>query len=83
MAYTTYFTVPLSLLLGAEVVHLKQRLSESRQSCVRLEIQVASLKTEVAKLQGSLQAMVAIRDHLSEEGQQLQHCNRYSVCVCV
>ena len=39
----------------AESFHLKQRLADSRHTCVQLEVQQASLKTEVAKLQGSLQ----------------------------
>ena len=62
---------------GAEVIHLKQRLSESRQTCVQLEMQVATLKTEMAKLHGSSQALGAIRDLLTEETQELRNTNKW------
>ena len=62
----------VSLSPAVEVVHLKQRLADSRQTCVRLEMQQATLKTDLAKLQGTVQALTAIRDHLTEEKYTLQ-----------
>lgn len=60
----------------AEVVHLKQRLSESRQASVRLEMKLATLKTENAKLLGSQQALNAIREQLSQENSRLSNRER-------
>lgn len=49
------------------MVHLKQRLAESRQLTVRLEVQCAQLRTEGARLLGSQQALVAIKQQLLAE----------------
>lgn len=51
----------------AESFHLKQRLADSRHTCVQLEVQQASLKTEVAKLQGSLQVSRRVEGGASEQ----------------
>ena len=51
----------------AESFHLKQRLADSRHTCVQLEVQQASLKTEVAKLQGSLQVSRGVEGGASEQ----------------
>ena len=64
------------ILLQAEVVHLKQRLSDSRQAAVRLEMKVAQLKTENAKLLGSQQALNTIREQLSQENSRLSSRER-------
>lgn len=60
----------------AEVAHLKQRLSESRQASVRLEMKLATVKTENAKLLGSQQALNAIREQLSQENSRLTNRER-------
>ena len=51
----------------AESFHLKQRLADSRHTCVQLEVQQASLKTEVAKLQGSLQVSRRVEGGAGEQ----------------
>ena len=51
----------------AEVVHLKQRLAEAHEACLRVEMQHSQDKTEMAKVQGSLQALIRIQDHLKSE----------------
>lgn len=50
---------------------MKQRLSESRQATVRLEMKLAQVKTENAKLLGSQQALNSIKEQLSEENSRL------------
>ena len=57
-------------------MNLKQRLADSRQFGVRLEVQLAQLKTDNAKLSGSYQAMVSIRDKLSQENSKIRCSNR-------
>lgn len=69
--YCVYMTC-----VQAEVVHLKQRLSESRQASVRLEMKLATLKTENAKLLGSQQALNSIREQLSQENSRLSNRER-------
>ena len=64
------------LHVQAEVVHLKQRLSESRQATMRLEMKLATLKTENAKLLGSQQALNVIREELSQENSRLSNRER-------
>ena len=56
---------------ATEVLHLKQLLAEGRQTCLKLERQHAQDKTEMAKIQGSLQALVRIQDHLSNENKSV------------
>lgn len=51
----------------AEVMHLKQRLAEAHQVCLRVEMQHSQDRTEMAKVQGSLQALIRIQDHLKSE----------------
>ena len=50
---------------------MKQRLSESRQATVRLEMRLAQVKTENAKLLGSQQALHSIKEQLSQENSRL------------
>lgn len=59
-----------------EIVHLKQRLAESRQASIRLELQCAQLKTEGARLQGSQQALITIREQLMAENNSLDRGQR-------
>lgn len=61
---------------NAEIASLRQRLGESQQVCIRHEAQVGSLKTELAKLQGAIQALNTIKSHLTEQNQALQEANR-------
>lgn len=56
----------------AEVAHLKQELVEARQTCLRLEKKQAEDQTEMAKVKGSLEALVKIQDHLSMENKSLE-----------
>ncbi len=56
---------------ATEVLHLKQLLAEGRQTCLNLQHQHAHDKTEMAKIQGSLQALVQIQDHLSTENRSV------------
>ena len=56
---------------ATEVLHLKQLLAEGRQMCLNLQRQHAHDKTEMAKIQGSLQALVQIQDHLSTENKSV------------
>lgn len=56
---------------AAEILHLKQQLAEARQTCLKLERQQAQDKTEMAKVQGSLQALLKIQEHLSSENKSL------------
>lgn len=52
---------------------MKQRLSESRQASVRLEMKLAQVKTENAKLLGSQQALNTIREQLTQENSRLSY----------
>ena len=56
---------------ATEVLHLKQLLAEGRQTCLNLQRQHAHDNTEMAKIQGSLQALVQIQDHLSTENRSV------------
>ena len=56
---------------ATEVLHLKHLLAEGRQMCLNLQRQHAQDKTEMAKIQGSLQALVQIQDHLSTENKSV------------
>lgn len=59
-----------------DILNLKQRLADSRQVGVRLEVQLAQLKTDNAKLSGCYQALLSIRDKLSEENSRFRCSNR-------
>ena len=52
---------------SSEVQHLRGRLSDIRQCCMEKDRKLASLQMDMAKLQGSLQAMATIRTHLVEQ----------------
>ena len=62
----TQFTSP-----ATEVLLLKQQLAEARQTCLKLERQHGQDKTEMAKIHGSLQALVKIQDHLGNENKSI------------
>ncbi len=66
----------LLIILQAEIVHLKQRLSESRAATVRLEVTCAQLRTEGARLLGSQQALATIRQQLLTENTSLDKGQR-------
>lgn len=51
---------------------MNQRLATSRQDMVHLEVQLSRLKTDNAKLSGSYQAMLSIRDSLSGDNDQIR-----------
>lgn len=51
---------------------MNQRLATSRQGVVHLEVQLSRLKTDNAKLSGSYQAMLSIRDSLSLDYDQIR-----------
>ena len=57
---------------AAEILHLKQQLAEARQTCLKLEKKQVEDQTEMAKVQGSLQALVKIQEHLSGENKTLE-----------
>ena len=57
----------IAVYFQADMLHLKQRLADSRQVGVHLEIQLSQLKTDNAKLSGSYQALLTIREQLSVE----------------
>ena len=57
-------------------MNLKQRLTDARQFNVRLEVQLAQLKTDNAKLSGSYQAIISVRNQLSQDNKKLQDANR-------
>lgn len=63
---SSQFTSP-----SAEIVHLRQQLTEARENCLKLERQQTRDMTEMAKVQGSLQGLVKIQEHLSEENKSL------------
>lgn len=50
---------------------MKQLLAEGRQACLGLQRQHAQDKTEMAKIQGSLQALLQIQNHLSSENKSV------------
>ena len=64
--YTSQFTSP-----ATEILLLKQQLAEARQTCLKLERQHGQDKTEMAKIHGSLQALVKIQDHLGNENKSI------------
>ena len=66
----------MCVCVQAEIAHLKQRLAESRQSSIRLEVQCARLRTEGARLLGSQQALLAIREQLLAENSSLDKGQR-------
>lgn len=55
----------------AEIIHLRQELTKAHQTCLKLERQQAQDATEMAKIQGSLQALVKIQEHLGKENKSL------------
>lgn len=64
------------MVLQPDVLNLKQQLADSRHHNVRLEVQLAQLKTDNAKLFGSYQAIVSIRNQLSQENTRLLICSK-------
>jgi chromosome segregation ATPase len=64
-------TSPRSPSAADEISRLKQELSEAHQTCLQLDRQQEQDKTEMSKVQGSLQALVKIQDHLRRENKSL------------
>lgn len=79
LAATIQGSTPISYSSGTqlpaspstEVLHLKQLLAEGRQTCLNLQRQHSQDKTEMAKIQGSLQALLQIQNHLSTENKSV------------
>ena len=59
---------------------LNQRLMKSRQVTVCLEAELTQLKTDNAKLSGFYEAMLSIRDQLSEDNAHFRSSNRELQC---
>ena len=53
------------------MLHLQEKLAQTRQNCLKLEALHASDQTQLAKAQGSLQALNKIQEHLSSENKSL------------
>lgn len=64
----------------AELLSVHQRLATSRQGVMHLEVQLSRLKTDNAKLSGSYQAMLSIRDRLSQDNDQMRRRARELQC---
>ena len=54
---------------STDALHLKQKLAEARQTCLKLNQQHS--RTELSRMQGSLQALIKIQEHLTHENQSL------------
>ena len=56
---------------SSEALNLKQKLAEARQTCQKLDQQQSSRRTEMSRMQGSLQALIKIQEHLTTENHSL------------
>ena len=54
---------------STDAQHLKQKLAEARETCLKLDQQHS--RTELSRMQGSLQALIKIQEHLTQENQSL------------
>ena len=56
---------------GAEILNLRHQLAEARLAVRNLEQQNSKTASEMAKVQGSMEAMTQLLDHLNEENKSL------------